>query len=233
MGLYVAASRVDEFKKVVETDWAKESQLISSIRERAQLGWQAQFGTALHACIEEPDRWRIADGSYLYVPYGRDAGLEPRAWPASVVDPCVAAWPKGCVHERRCEKDYLIDGETVTVAGRIDAAHGVGIIEGKTKFGHVEPTEYADSLQWRFYLDANDWARYVEYRLHEIGGMYADDDGQLRIAKDGPRLEEIHVFRMWRQPRLEEPILRWIAEFVAWAKNRGLADKLKRWERAA
>ena len=234
MALYVSASRVDEFRKVVETDWAQEALLISSIRERTQLGWQAQYGTALHACIEEPARWRVADGSYLYVPHGNDGVASTLKWPAVVVDACVAAWPKGCVWERRCEKDYTVDGEPVTIAGRIDAAHGLVIVEGKTKFGHVDPTEFADSLQWRFYLDANPWAACVEYRLHEIGGMYSDKEtGELRIAKGCPKLEEIHVFRMWRQPELSEPIERWLREFIAWAKNRGLADKLKRWERAA
>lgn len=234
MDLYVSVSRVDEFKRVAQTDWASEELFIKSIRERGPLGWQAQWGTALHACIQDPGRWRQADGSYLYVPHGHDGVEHAITWPATVVDPCVAAWPKGCIFEKRAEKDYVIDGQRVTVSGRTDSVHGLVIVEGKTKFGHVDPTEFADSLQWRFYLDMMPWAACVEYRLHEIGGLYSDkESGELRIAKGGPKLEEIHVFRMWQQPGLSEPLHRWLGDFVAWAKNRGLTDLLKRWERAA
>jgi len=233
MNLYASVSRVDEFRRVVETEWASEAVFVKSIRERAPLGWQAQWGTALHACIQDPGRWRVADGSYLYVPHEHDGVAGPIAWPAAIVDPCVAEWPRGCVFERRCEKDYRIGGDTITVAGRVDAMHGLILIEGKTKFGYVDPVEVGDSLQWQFYLDMLPWAVAVEYRLHEIGGLYSDDDGKLRIAKGGPRLEEIHVFRMWRQAEMAEKLERWIAEFVAWARDRGLVDKLKRFEVAA
>lgn len=220
--LYVSVSRVDEFKKVSTIEWATEERLISSIRDREPLGWQAQYGSALHACIETGNtEWTSREG-------------QTYRWSRAIVDACRKGWPFPCVFERRCQKDYPIDGRTVTVSGRNDAAHGVVIVEGKTKFGHVDVQDYVDSLQWRFYLDMVPWARCVEYRIHQVGGMYSDKNtGQLRIAKTGVRLEDIHAFRMWRQAGLENDIQTWLSRFVAWADKKGLAGYLKPWDQRA
>lgn len=264
MKLRVSVSRIEELRKVMTTEWATERLLIDSIREPSQLAGLARYGEALHACIEKPAEKRQADGSYAHVE--RD-GLT-YTWPAAIVEPCAAAWPTGCVFEKRAERDYRVGPHVVTVAGRVDSTRGLGIIEGKTRFGAVEPIDYAASLQWQFYLDMLPWARFVEYRIHEIGGTYADkstdqvrfsapawtcacetDTGRLREKRKlpdksscedcgesyafkpgGPWLDEIHVFRVWREPGIGPNVRRWLDEFVGWADARGLLSHLvNRW----
>lgn len=222
--LYVSVSRVDEFKKVSTMDWASEDRLIRSIRDREPLGWQALHGEALHSCIETGrTEWTSREGQTV-------------RWSREIVDACRKEWPFPCVFERRCQVEYEIHGRKVTISGRNDAAHGVVIVEGKTKFGQVHLEDYVDALQWRFYLDMNPWARCVEYRIHEIGGMYSDKKtGELRISKrNGVRLEGIHVFRMWRQDGIRDDLVAWTDRFVVWADKKGLTQYLKPWgQRAA
>jgi hypothetical protein len=179
MNLRVSVSRVEEFRKVCTTEWAKESLLVNEILDPKPLGWQARYGEALHACIENLEKTRQEDGSHAFT----DREGNVWTWPASIVKPCADAWPKGCIFERRAEWTYDVRGHRVTVAGRSDSVLGLLVVEGKTRFGLVEPTDYSASLQWQFYLDMLPWAKCVEYRIHEIGGMYADKrTGDMRLS---------------------------------------------------
>ncbi len=218
MNLRISVSRIDEFRRVVLTDYATEASLIRSIKEPVILGWQARYGEALHACIEDPEGTRRPDGSHAFLgPSG-----EPYTWSGEIVRACVEAWPKGCVFERRLGRDYYgVSGHKVTVSGRTDGTLGLLHIEGKTRFGTVYLDSYYQSLQWQFYLECTPWARGVEYRIHEIGGMN-DENGTLHIVKGGPRLEAIHAFRVWREPAIARNCRYWLEEFVAWADSRGL-----------
>lgn len=179
MNLRVSVSKLESFRKVCETEWAKESELLREITDPTPLGWQARYGEALHSAIEDPEGTLQPDGTHSIV--GQDGNTY--SWPGEIVSACHAAWPKGCIFERRLERDYWIRGHRVTVAGRADSVLGVVIVEGKTRFGYVYAEEYSESLQWQCYLDAARWAHCVEYRIHEIGGMYADkESGDVRFS---------------------------------------------------
>ncbi len=217
MNLRVSVSRVDDFRKVVLTDYATEANLVRSIKEPFSLGWQAQWGTALHACIEDPEGTRRPDGSHAFL---GETGAS-YVWPGEIVRACVESWPKGCVFERRLRRDYYVRGHNVVVSGRTDGTLGLFHVEGKTRFGTVYLDSYYQSLQWQFYLECTPWARGVEYRIHEIGGM-KDEGGELHVVKGGPRLEEIHVFRVWREPGISRNCRYWLEEFIGWAESRGL-----------
>lgn len=264
MRLYVSASRIEQFRKVMTEEWGDEQEFIRSFTHPEPLGWQALYGEALGACIADPSRWRQADGSYLWT--SRDG--QAVKWDGAIVNPCVNSWPQGCVFEKKANSYWTtVSGDQLEVGGRTDAACGRVIVEGKARFGQAKPSEWVESLQWRFYLAAHPWAWCVEYRIHEIGGMYSDKKtGGLRIAgprwtclcetesgalhrrykqpegddcedcraeyehdPGGPRLEDIHAFRVWRQEGLEDELRRWVEEFVAWAKSRGLTGYLKPW----
>lgn len=254
MNLRVSVSKLEDFRKVSETEWARESMLLDSIRNPTPLGWQARYGEALHAAIEDPAGTRQPDGTYSFV--GQDG--KPYSWPAHIVEPCQAAWPKGSIFERRITWTYRVRGHEVTVAGRADSVLGLYVIEGKTRFGPVEPIDYADSLQWQCYLDMLPWAQCVEYRIHEIGGMYdkrgevcftspawtcvcETEGGRLRERRKepaeascedceapfiykpgGPFLDEIHAFRVWREPGISRNVRKWLERFVGWAESKDL-----------
>lgn len=231
MDLYASVTRVDEFRRVSTTEWASEDMLAKSISERTPLGWQGLYGEALHAGIEATVKGGVPlDGFYEYT--SREGARA--SWPGSIVNACADAWPKPCVFERRCHEMYRLADDVLEIGGRIDAAHGVVIVEGKTKFGYFVADDYAESLQWRFYLDANPWARCVEYRVHEIGGMYADKNtGELRISRNGIVLDDIHAFRVWRQDGIRDELVVWMERFVEWAKRRRLTPHLRPWREAA
>lgn len=219
--LYVSVSKVDEYRKMVlasdDEPWLSEDKLIKSIVAPEPLGWQAKWGEALQALI--------ADGGKSCEYVTRDNYIVH--WPEAIVREASDSWPKGCVFERSAVRDYETRSWRATVAGRIDAACGLEIIEGKARFGLADLPNYAESLQWRLYLNALPWARCVNYRIHEIGGMYADHDTkELRIAKDGPTLKAIHTFSMWRQPNTEAECMEWVSRFVEWAQARKLESYL-------
>ena len=229
--MYLSVSKLDAFRLMATTDWKKESEVVDAIKGTATYGWQAKYGTGLHGCIEDPPRWWSEDqGKYIHT--DRDGTVT--SWPREIVDACASAWPRPCVFEQSFKAEYSIDNKLVTLGGRIDAEHGLVIVEGKTKFGYFDPFDYSDSIQWRCYLDANQWAKCVEYRVHEIGGMYTDKEtGDLRFSKSGPILEEIHAWKQWRQDDTHETVVRWLREFISWAESRGLTGYLKPWERVA
>lgn len=221
LSLYVSASKIDEFRKVVRAEehetWLSEEKLIKAITDPEPLGWQATWGSALHDLIADggvSGDWTSREGQTVH-------------WPLEIVQECARAWPAGCIFERRAIRDYRGPGWTLTVGGRTDGVRGLGIIEGKTRFGYVTAQDYAESLQWRLYLAALPWAHSVQYRVHEIGGMRSDDDGDLVIAKGGPVLKGIHTFTMWRQPDIEAQAQHWAGRFVDWARAKGLTDYLK------
>lgn len=220
MPLYASVSKLDSFHGVLVGDapWEEDAVLVEDIKNPTPAGWQALWGSALHGCIEAPDKWRQPDGSYLWTDErsGKSVSL-----PASIVDPCAGAWPKGSVFERPAYKDYYAHGRTLKVSSRVDSFRGLGIIEGKTKLGRLDLSDYYDSFQWRLYLDMNPWAQYVEYRIHEIGGV-RNEGGVPVVSKDGLELKDIHVFRCWRQPGNDELCQALVEKFVEWAVQRGL-----------
>lgn len=226
MKLRISPTTVEEFRKVVDTDlpFATEEKLVDSVARRGTVGWQAHWGTALHAFIEAPDTYRSTDGTCYRYP--RDTA-DPIVYPAEVVDPCVTSWPRPCVFERPMERTaLLVVGHEVLVSGRADALHGLVIVEGKTRFGPVYVDSYADSFQPMAYLWCLPWASCVEFRVHEIRGV-KDEGGVPSVSSSGLTLAAIHVFRVWRQADLEDRVTDLLGRFVEWAESRDLLDYLR------
>lgn len=220
MPLYASVSKLASFHRVIVGDasWETEDQLVQDIKEPKPSGWHAMWGSGLHGAIGEPERWRQPDGSYLWTDERTGQSV---TWPAEIVDECRRAWPIGSVFERPMYKDYYALGRTLKASARVDAHAGLGIVEGKTKFAQLDLDDFVSSFQWRLYLDMCPWARYVEYRIHQIGGV-RDEGGHPVVAKDGLYLKDIHAFRCWRQPGNDELCQELVERFVEWALSRGL-----------
>lgn len=58
------------------------------------------------------------------------------------------------VYEMPVSKVYEVPGFLpIQVVGRIDGMEGIKVRDTKTRFRHVDQSDYTESVQWKFYLD--------------------------------------------------------------------------------
>ena len=97
---------------------------------------------------------------------------------------------KGCFHELRTSKKYLIDGIEIEVSGGLDLLLGNLIRDIKTKYSSLRSIEdYTNSYQWRFYLDLFEMEEFC-YDIFEFKGYNKERDlydvSKLKLVRHEP-----------------------------------------------
>lgn len=207
----LSVTSIEQLRLVRETEWAKESELIDSLRGLKAVGWQAQCGTAFHALLERHNEIYPDDRGQVQV-----AGF---IFDYEDIEEAVASLPKGGVPEVKTTRDAEVEGEPVVIVGKTDRIIGLDLHDFKCKFSSWDMDYYESSLQWRFYL----WcfgAQSLTYHLFSFGEP---------SKRDGvTHLKAIDSFTFHAYSRMEEDVLEWVREFVAWARRRGLDGLLRR-----
>ena len=213
----IRTSTLEQFRRVVCTDYAPESELVDRIRrgqwvDDPETPWYMQAGTAWHRALSgEPADEVIEDnsqeclsryGDYLFNPDDIHAGI--------------AFFGDG-LREMTSWRTWEVGGLKVQVEGTADHVHGLVVQDAKTKFSDTDPADYEQSLQWRAYLLIHhaEVFRYVMFNFKD-----PTEDGFLA-------LKDIYHFNMWRYPDMERDVLEWLERFVDWAGTRGLIRHLE------
>lgn len=218
-------STLETFRRVVQTDYQPESELIETLR-RGQwtdgpANWQMNAGTAWHAILANPIRTQQIEFGCDGVPY---TVHESGGFRFSGPDVQAALRHVGPgLHEVPAGRTWDIDGRQVRVTGTADHVRGLVVQDHKTKFSTPDARDYEASLQWRFYLLLQEA---VVFRFNLFDFRDPDDTGLCE-------LKEIVSFRFWPYVGMEADCRFWLREFLAWADDRGLLGLLEGEKKAA
>lgn len=210
----IRQSHLEQFRRVIKTEYAKESELIESVKGTPiPPNWKMEVGTAWHSAIEgkKADNW-IADvqlgmieryGKYWFTKAAIDAGRNH-------VGPGVFEIPGSHL--------FKVNGRDVLVTGKCDHMHGLLIQDNKAKFSDIDCKDYEPSLQWRLYLLIHEGSafRYNCYAFKD-----PDTSGYCE-------LRNIVSFTFWPYIGMAEDCVWWIGEFVDWADGKDLLKHLER-----
>lgn len=221
MMIRLRVSTLEQFRKVSETDYESEANLIERIR-RGQWAddgpqeWYMQAGTAWHRAMacdhsDEIREEKGEDGSDVCtIRYGD-------FWFASED---IQAGLRHCGPGLREVTGRQVFGAwgnvPIQIEGTTDLIHGLGIQDHKTKFSSADPDDYEPSLQWRFYLLIHEAIKF-RYNLFE---MRDPDENNLILLK------EICSFRFWPYPGMDADCGHWLRRFMEWADSKRLIGYL-------
>lgn len=199
---------LDQYRLYTREDYVSEADLLASIRRTRPPTPEMARGSAFDSIMEDPGRYRASDGSYL---------CEGVAFPADVIVPCLAilALTPGGIFQVKTTKDYIVDGEPVTVVGKADRIIGTVVRDTKTCGSSFDADGYADSCQWRFYCDIFQASAFVYdvFLLHE------------RAA--GLVFAGYHELPLYPYPALGQDCQSLVTDFVRYARLRHLEQYLQ------
>lgn len=211
-------STLEAFRRVVETDFGDEPELIDRVRrgqwEEGTASEIMRAGTAWHKIIAEPIRFQQI--GFEPVPFGGNP--VPYTYFAcngfTFDDIAVEAATKHVgpgLHEVTRRKLF----GAVEIEGTADLVCGLSLQDHKAKFSQPDARDYEDSLQWRFYLAIHEasWFRYNLFDFKDPKEGYCE-------------LKQIVSFRFWPYLGMEAELRGWITRFLDWAEARGLAHFL-------
>jgi len=209
----LSATTLEAYRRVVETEYASESELIASIRgERIPETWQMAAGSAWDNLLSGAGEVAVfnvdettyhACGGFTFKEDHVEAArkhLGPGLWQVKV--------------------EKFIDSSLgpVCLVAKVDKVRGLFVDEVKAKFSTVDARNYERSLQWKLYLLCHEAAA-VRYSLFD----FANPD-KARYCD----LRDIVSFRFWRYRGLEQECRQWVEGFLDWASSRGLMPFLQR-----
>lgn len=184
-----------------------ESDLLASIRGEFKPNRVMQLGSAFHSILETPEACVQPSGDYV-----SDGIL----FPGGVVEECLPLFDRSGAFEVKATKEYRINGQTWTVVSKADQLVRLDVVENKTKWSVFDLDRYAESFQWRFYVDVYGALR-VRYNVFCLS-EYADGEIGLR---------SIEQFNLYPYPRLAADCRALLAEFVEYATKRDLYGYLQ------
>lgn len=218
--IYLRASTLEGYRRVIETDWKPEVELIESIKNGqadSEGGWESRCGTAFHAILADPEKHQrklIEDGD-SEVPYDEYVSGQWR-WYGPTVRDILAELGPGRVEVR---SGTTIDTRwgKVTVSGCADRVSGLSVRDAKCTWSSPDPEQYEPSLQWRWYLLIHErrWFTYDIFHMKE-----PKENGLVE-------LKEFYSFRQWAYDGMAQHCKDWLTRLLAWACAKGLIEDLE------
>ena len=199
--LKTRVSRLESFRRCVQTEYGNEAELIAAIQGKESPNWMMERGTEFHRLLAGKKGKR--DLRYLFL--------------ASDVQSAGEYIGKG-LHEVTGRRIFDLGSESLEVRGTADWICGSVIQDAKTKTSSPDPRDYESSLQWRFYLAIHE-ADVFRYNLF----YFTDPD-----ERGWSRLQEVVSVNFWRYPSLEQDCREWCRRFLEWAEMHGLLSQLEK-----
>ena len=187
--LQFRVTTIEAFRRFIQgaSIYSTEENLLETLTGKFTGNEYTRIGTAFHKIVESGDvtihegdlrRLRIDEFDVLMNQQHIDIALQYKAE------------NKGCFHEIRTTKKYLIEGIEITVSGGLDLLLGNLIRDIKTKYSAIRSeADYTDSYQWRFYLDLFDVPKFC-YDVFEFKGYKKERDlydvSKLKLIRHEP-----------------------------------------------
>jgi hypothetical protein len=202
----ISTTTLEEYRRLLETEYKTEQELIDSLKGVFIPTWQMQAGTAWDALVLAPglppDSGVMQSGQFSF----------------NASDVRLAKLHTGPgVTQVKLTKTYKTRLGPALVVAKVDHVHGRVITDVKAKFSTPDARDYESSLQWRFYLDIHE-ALAFRYLLCDF-----DDPKNGKCA-----LRDILTFRAWPFSGMGDECQCWVNEFVKWAAERDLLPLLDR-----
>lgn len=200
----ISTTTLETFRLYCQPDqeWMTEDQLVASIRGEFVPDHKVQLGTAFGAVLEQPDRFKVANG-YRYQGFFFDD---------YTMDPALALFDRRGVFEAKATKAYGL----CTVVARADQLIGARIIENKTTLSTFDFDKYAASAQWRFMLDIFEAAQ-VTYHVFCLS---ESTSGEIS-------LRSTETFNLFPYPALHRDCCALLERFVEYVTRKGLDALLR------
>jgi hypothetical protein len=136
----VTVTNLETFRLYRTEDWMDLDHLMSSFTGNEAFDpFTSQLGEAFHEALR-----KIGTGEFTYLQHGRFR------FDLSRIEGELALYP---LRELRASKKYRVGDDEIEVRGRVDGTDGVAVEDHKLKFGTFDAERYADSVQWKLYLD--------------------------------------------------------------------------------
>jgi hypothetical protein len=136
----VTVTNLETFRLFHTEDWMDFDHLMASITGNEAFDpFTSMLGEHFHEALR-----LLGTGEHDRLQHGRFI------FDLSRVDAEITLLP---LRELRASKKYTVGDHVIDVRGRVDGTDGVAVEDHKLKFGTFDAERYADSVQWKMYLD--------------------------------------------------------------------------------
>ena len=173
----ISITTLETYRKFLAGDeWTTQQSLIDSLITPFEGNEYTRIGSAFHAIVEQGES---------VVETLQDPGkfrVTVEGWPVVFNEEQVAMALKYrsklpyAFHEEWIGREFDTPSMPIWVHGRVDVLHGTFVRDIKTKYSPVKYDDYAESAQWKFYLDLTGLDTFY-FDLFEFPGYKKDKHG--------------------------------------------------------
>lgn len=173
----IAITTLETYRKfLVGDEWTDQDAMIAAITTPFQGNAYTRIGSAFHAIVEQ------GESVIEELPEMGKFRVTVDGWPVIFNDEQIGmalryrAKLPYAFHEEWIGREYDTPSMPIWVHGRVDVLHGIFVRDIKTKYSKVAYDDYANSAQWKFYLDFTGLDTFY-FDLFEFPGYKIDKHG--------------------------------------------------------
>ncbi len=197
----VSVTDLDAFKRWRDDEDAELEPLLRQLRKQEPPSTAMLAGSALHKALELAAPGDVLSFTQDGFKFIFDLSAE-------------IALPE--LREIKAEKVYVINGEPITVVGKVDTLEGRRVEDHKTT-GRFDAERFLNSYQWRYYLDIFG-AWHFRWNVFEMAEQ--NEPGVYRIFA-------LHKLDQFRYREMQDDCVRLLTQFAEFAHTH-LPERLEK-----
>lgn len=151
----ISITTLESYRKMLsgKDEWTTQESFIQDLKTPFQGNAYTRIGSAFHAIVEQ------GESVIEELPDMGKFRVTVEGWPVIFNEEQVAMALKyrsklpHAFHEEWVGREFDTPAMPIWVNGRVDVLHGIFVRDIKTKYSKIEYDDYAESAQWKFYLD--------------------------------------------------------------------------------
>lgn len=173
----ISITTLETYRKFLAGDeWTTQQAMIEALTAPFEGNEYTRIGSAFHAIVEQ------GESIVEKLPDEGKFRVTVEGWPVIFNGEQVEMALKYrsklpyAFHEEWIGREFHTPAMDIWVHGRVDVLHGTFIRDIKTKYSPVKYDDYANSAQWKLYLDLSDLDTFY-FDLFEFPGYKKDKHG--------------------------------------------------------
>lgn len=173
----ISITTLETYRKFLAGDeWTTQQSLIDGLITPFEGNEYTRIGSAFHAIVEQ------GESVLETIPGTGTFKVTVEGWPVIFNEEQVAMALKyreklpNAFHEEWIGREFKTPAMDIWVHGRVDVLHGTFVRDIKTKYSPVKYDDYANSAQWKLYLDLTDLDTFY-FDLFEFPGYKKEKHG--------------------------------------------------------